>query len=113
MYLFSVKKHGCLKLVKQSMNKTVWIGRLAWLSLQEKAIAIYRAKYPTRIIVTTIQTVIFAVIGVLMFAVGILVALLLIPFILLWSLEHFIMYLEREFDELEILKHNPEERKEK
>ena len=95
------------------MSKAAWMGRLAWLSLQEKAIAIYRAKYPTKIIVTAIQTVIFAVIGVLMFAVGVLVVLLLIPFILLWTLEYFIIYLEREYDELTILKHNPEERKEK
>ena len=96
------------------MSKTVWTLTVLWLSLREKAITIYRARYLTRAAIASVQTVIFAVIGVLMFAVGILVALLLIPFILLWSLEHFIMYLEKEYDELTILKHNPKkERKSK
>ena len=92
-------------------EKIVWVGDLLGLSMRNMVVEVYEAKYPTRLVVTTIQTIIFSLIAMLMSAVSVLLAILLIPFILLWSLEKFIIYLEDELEDIKLNKHNTKESK--
>ena len=92
-------------------EKIVWVGDMLGLSMRNMVVEVYEAKYPTRLVVTTIQTIIFSLIAMLMSAVSVLLAILLIPFIMLWSLEKFIIYLENELEDIKINKHNTKGKK--
>jgi len=77
-----------------------WTMRLLCINTVAALNRIYNARYPTRTVIATMQTCIFALIAILMTGVGILGFALSIPFALLWGLEAIINYLERRYDRL-------------